>query len=211
MPAPDLSPMGERLRERTEPLQPPSVDANFQYAHANLCEALMLPLKQVAEIVDPQPIGNLGYYPWEPLFDVDVCPEWALPWLAQVVGVRLPATITGDAARQYIKDMSFEKIGRPSAIITAITPLLTGSKTVTMRERYQGDAYVLEIVTYTAQTPDPDAVLEAIESQVPAAIKVIYNVLDGWEYQTMTEEDGAYSTLPTKFASYGDLTSNTRI
>ena len=77
MSTPELSPWGERLRERTEPLAPD--DAEHGYAHAHLSGAMAEALERVAEIYDPE-----EGLPGSPLLDVDRCPDWALPWLAQL-------------------------------------------------------------------------------------------------------------------------------
>lgn len=205
MAAPTYTSLGARLAERTAPLQRPEVDAQYGYAHGYLSESMMHMYQDVASLVDPEDDS-----PWVPLFDVNKCPDWALPWLAQVVGVRLPSSITGDAAREYITALSFEEIGKPSAIRAAVSIYLTGNKTVYFRERDQGDAYALEVVTVDAETPDPEAVARALESSVPAGIIIRYRSVVGWDYEQMIIEGGPYSALPPLFANYRDLSENTR-
>jgi hypothetical protein len=204
---PDYTRLGARLAERAAPLQPPDVDVQYGYAFGNLCEAMMRCYEQIASLVDPE---DETYPPWGVLFDVDVCPAWALPWLAQVVGVRLPKSVTGDAAREYIKTLSFESVGRPDTIKTIVTAPLTGSKTVFFRERDDGDAYRLEIVTLTSETPDPAELQRAIESSVPAGIIVAYRAIAGWDYQQMTTEGGKYLLLPPRFDNYQNMSENDR-
>lgn len=198
--------LGARLAERAGPLQRPEVDAQYAYAFGNLCEAMMHMYEDVALLVDPEDES-----PWVPLFDVELCPEFALPWLAQVVGVRLPASVTGEAAREYIKALSFEQTGKPETIIRVIQAVLTGSKSVTLYERSDGDAYHLEIVTADSDTPDVQAVRDAIVACVPAAILVEYRQVLGWVYSAMTTEGGLYSALPPKFTSYKNLSDNIRV
>jgi hypothetical protein len=84
MAEPVLSPVGARLRERTQPLAPD--DGSYGWAHAHLCEAIGLMLEQVAEVFDPE--GDVP--PLAPILDPELCPDWALPWLAQFVGVAIP-------------------------------------------------------------------------------------------------------------------------
>jgi hypothetical protein len=204
---PDYTFLGERLAERVAPLQPPAVDVQYDYAFGNLCEAMMRMYENVALLVDP---GG-DWAPWEVLFNVNVCPEWALPWLAQVVGVRLPSTVTGNDARAYIKGLTFEQVGKPATIKAVIGMYLTGGKQVYFRERDDGDAYMLEVVTIADETPDVAAVLRAIKMSVPAGIVVDYHTVGGWDYQAMTTEGGPYSDLPTKFSSYRNMSGNIRI
>jgi Phage tail protein (Tail_P2_I) len=206
MAAPTYTYLGQRLAERTAPLQQPGIDAQYGYVHGHLSEGMMHMYQDVASLVDPE-----DDVPWVPLFDVSKCPDWALPWLAQVVGVRLPTSITGDDAREYIKALSFEEIGKPDAIRAAVSIYLTGNKTVYFRERDEGDAYALEVVTVDSETPDPEAVARALEASVPAGIIIRYRSVVGWDYEQMTTEGGLYSALPTKFVNYRALSENTRI
>src|SRR4029077_2555577 len=105
-----MSTWGERLRERTQPLQPN--DELYGWTHAILCEALAQPYLQVIALIDPPE----PYPPWGPLFDLDACPDWALPWLAQVVGIRLPADITREAAVEVIRHAAGHNVGTVNAI-----------------------------------------------------------------------------------------------
>jgi len=205
MAAPIYTYLGARLADRTAPLQSPEVDVQYGYVHGHLSEGMMHMYEDVALLVDPE-----DDIPWVPFFDIDKCPDFALPWLAQVVGVRLPSSITGDEAREYIKALSFEEVGKPSAIRAAVGIYLTGNKTVYFRERDAGDAYALEVVTVVSETPDPEAVARALEASVPAGIIIRYRSVVGWDYEQMTIEGGLYSALPAKFANYRALSENTR-
>jgi hypothetical protein len=200
-PAIPLSPLGERLRDRTQPLAPD--DEDYEYAHAKLCEGMMLPFAQLAELVDPpDPL-----VPWEPLFNVDICPGWALPWLGQLVGVRVPSTMDPEDARIFIKELGAFARGSPGAIMAAAKFALTGSKTVFLRERDGGDAYRLEVVTIDSETPDPALVRQYVLLQKPAAIVLSARVVVGWDYQEMTTEftGKKYSDVPTSYATYRNL------
>src|SRR3954467_8505956 len=116
------SPLGQRLTERTQPLAPD--DALYGYAHAALCEGMMLPFGQLAELIDPpDPL-----LPWEPLFDLAICPAWALPWLGQLVGVRLLGGLSADEARTFIRELSLHKRGSPGAIVPAAKFALSGNQ-----------------------------------------------------------------------------------
>jgi hypothetical protein len=207
MPEPEYTPFGLRLAERCEPMQPEKVDAQHDYAFGNLCEAMMHCYIQIQELVDPE---EEGLVPWETLFDVDLCPYWALPWLAQVVGVQLLPGLSEDAARQYIKDLSFEQTGKPETIRKVVQTQLVGTKTVYFRERDTGDAYRLEIVTLTNETPDLSALDRAIKASVPAGILVNDRTVVGWDYQQMTAEGGTYADQNTAFDNYFKMSGNDR-
>jgi hypothetical protein len=202
-PEPDHSPWGERLRERTQPLQPD--DDQYGWAHAILCETLAQPFLQVAELADPEdPLP-----PWAPLFSVDLCPAWALPWLAQLVGARLPVGISEDDARTYILEVAGHRAGTSASMTTAVRNTLVPSDpdepaTVWFRER-DGSPYRLEVVTLTGETPDPAASLRALLAFKPGGILLEYRQVDGWDYQQMTTEGGTYAQQTTTYTSYRNL------
>ncbi len=198
MPEPDHTPIGARLRERTQPLAPD--DESYGWAHAFLCEAIGRMYKQVAEVFDPE--GDAP--PLAPILDPELCPAWALPWLAQLVGVQLPAGTPEDTARAMIVARQGFQRGTPAAMEAAVAALLTGSQIVWFRER-DGGAYQLEIVTLTGQTPDPAAVERALLTQKPGGIVLRYRTVDAWDYQQMTTEGGTYADQSAAFATYIDL------
>ena len=78
------------------------------------------------------------------------------------------------------------------------------------REREDGDAYALEVVTLDNETPDEDAVARAIAASVPAGIVVAYRSVLGWDYQAMTTEGGTYTALKTRFDDYQKNSENDR-
>jgi P2-related tail formation protein len=200
---PDFTPLGERLRERTQYLQ--EDDAQYNYAHSHLCEGMMRAMAQTAELVDPPD----PYPPWAPLFNVDICPAWALPWLAQVVGVRLPGGMSEVDQRNYIKGLSYLKRGTPDAILAAVRTQLTGTQTVWLRERDDGNAYRIEIIVRTVELRTTlQAVIDAVKLQKPAGIVMSVRASDTWDYQEMTSDyiGKKYKDLPTTYPKYSDLT-----
>lgn len=203
MDAPVLSELGERLRERTEPLAPH--DEDYGWVHAHLCEGLARMLQQVADVWDPPD----PHAPGAPLLDPELAPDWALPWVGQLVGVQLPAGATPDEARALIAGVSGFKRGTPAALRAAAGAFLTGDKTVYFRERDPSGAanyaYTLEVVTLTTETPDPAAVLAALKTQKPAGLVLTYRTITGWDYQAMTGAGGSYLTLKSTYANYRNL------
>jgi hypothetical protein len=199
MSAPDASPFGDRLQERTRPLAPD--DAAYGFAHAILCEALSKPFLQVQEVFDPE--GDLP--PVAPLLNPTLCPDWALPWLGQLVGVVIPTGTAPDTARSLITSVWGFRRGTRAAIEAAAGLYLTGTKTVYFRERDAGSAYRLEVVTLTAETPNPAQTQAAILAAKPAGIVLSYRTVESWDYQEMTNQGGTYAQLKVKYATYRDL------
>lgn len=144
------TPIGARLRERTQPLAPN--DATFGFAHAYLTEAIGRLSQQAQEVADPE--GDAP--PLSTLLNPDTCPDWALPWLAQFVGIKLPAGLTPADARAIIHDVAGFSRGTPAALRAAAQLYLTGNKEVFFRERDGGDPYRLEVVTQANEVPPSD-------------------------------------------------------
>jgi hypothetical protein len=106
-------------------------------------------LEQVAQVFDPD--GDVP--PLAPILALELCPDWALPWLAQWVGIRIPSGMSATDARALIGDVSGFARGTPASLRAAVQTTLTDSKTVWFRER-DGSPYRLEVVTLTSETPD---------------------------------------------------------
>ena len=191
--------LGERLRERTQPLAPN--DEAYGGAHRLLCAAIMSMLEEVGQLFDPpDPIP-----PAAPLVDPTLAPGWALPWVGQLVGVTVPPSATADQAREIIVGVSGWRRGTPSALRAAVIPFLTGSQMVWFRERDGGDPYALEVVTRTGETTDPEQVLAALLTQLPAGIVLRARTVEGWDYQALTDEGGDYTAQSAAYTSYSDL------
>jgi|SRR4051812_29753270 hypothetical protein len=200
---PATFPYGARLRERTQPLAPD--DDRYGYAHWILCESIGRIFLELQEVFDPD---DPGLPPVAPILSVDLCPDWALPWLAQFVGVQLPVGIAPDAAREAIRSVAGWSRGTPAALRAAAAFFLTGDKTVYFRERDGGNAYVLEVVTITAETPDPAQVLAALTAQKPGGIVMTYRTVEGWDYEQIILTGNTYAYLTTTYATYDALRRN---
>jgi len=202
-PDPDFTPQGEKLRERTVYLQ--EDDAQYNYAHSHLCEGMMRAQAQISELIDPPE----PYPPWGPLFDVSVCPAWALPWLAQVVGVRLITGLDEQGQRDFIDGMAFSRRGAPDSIRTLIQSQLSGSKLVWFRERDAGDPYRLEAIVKTSEVTTSVAAIKAlvIAHQKPGGIIFNLRDVDTWDYQEMTTEfvGQKYMHVAATYATYRAL------
>jgi hypothetical protein len=197
-----MSPQGERLVERTEPMAVD--DEKYGWAHAILAGAMGEILAQVGEIADPPD----PYPPLAPLLSAELCPPWALPWLAQFVGVTIPPGFNEDQARETISAVAGFSRGTVAALRAAAGLYLTGDKTVYFRER-DGSPYRLEVVTLTSETPNPALVLSALLAQKPGGLVLNYRQVVGWDYQAMTAAGGTYAILKTTYSTYRKLSEKT--
>jgi hypothetical protein len=197
---PDHSPFGERLRERTQPLA--LDDESYGFAHAYLSEALSRPYLEVQEIFDPE--GDVP--PVAPLLDIDLCPDWALPWLAQLIGAAIPVGMPPETARELIRNVagfpsrhSGGDHGQPRVSFSRV------AKTVFFNERFANDAYRLGIVTLAAETPNPAQVQAAILAQKPGGIVLSYSAIAGQTYRAVLTEVDSYREMRSEWATYRDV------
>lgn len=146
---------------------------------------------------------------WTILLDVDRCPVEALPYLAQYVGERLPAGLTEDEMRQWIRDAPNQQRGTLKSLVDATQRYLTGGKTVTVIERDLGHPDHVTVVTYTSETPDSAQVLAEINTVFPAELTLAYVVSGGqiWSQVIATDPDWANSMAES--ATWADLMAET--
>jgi hypothetical protein len=78
-----------------------------------------------------------------------------LAWLAQVVGVRLPAPILNEAAARAAIATAAEgwQAGTKTAIANAVRAVLTGERFVQVNDHYLGNPWFIEIHTRPSQSP----------------------------------------------------------
>jgi hypothetical protein len=117
---------------------------------------------------------------WGQLLDLNVCPSIALPWLGQFVGVQIPDGMDDADARALIAARPAATRGTVGAIRAALQPLLTGTKTVTIRERTP-DPYSFKVISYSVETPagSGPAALAALTAAKPAGLIMSYVVEAG--------------------------------
>ena len=194
-----MTPQGQRLAERTAALA--SNDQANGWAHAILCEGIQRMIVRVAEVYDPP--GDIP--PGAPLLDPALCPDWALPWLAMVVGVTLPSGADPETQRTIITSVAGWQRGTPAALRAAAQLTLTGTKTVYFRERDGGNAYRLEVVTLIGETPDQAALLRVVTAQKPGGIVLSLRQVVTWDWQEVTTEVATWALLKQDYATWQDV------
>jgi hypothetical protein len=106
------------------------------------CNALGAMFQLVEDIVRDTPDGP----GWSIMLDLPRCPEFALGWLGQFVGVRVLPDSTADEKRQRIRDTAGMRRGTRASMVGAAAATLTGAKRVDFRERSGGP--LPEVQTY---------------------------------------------------------------
>lgn len=150
---------------------------------------------------------------WSLLLDIDRCPVEALPWLAQIVGMTLNTALSEADQRQQLHDVSNWKRGTPGAIRGAPAPYLTGTKTVVLRERFDGSGndapYDFEVITLSSETTDATKVLAALTTQKPTGDRLTYVNSTGQDLQDVKDNYVTLQILKDSFATLGGIKTNT--
>lgn len=148
---------------------------------------------------------------WSVLFDIDRCPAWALPYLGQFVGVRIPASLTDtEEQRAWIRDAAGWRRGRPAALVAAVRYTLTGGKHVVLRKRFDpGDPLVdssghIQIKTYTSETPDPDATERAAQLAKRGGLILHFSVVDGQDWLQLETNHATWNDVAAAYATWED-------
>lgn len=148
---------------------------------------------------------------WSMLVDLDRCPDDALPWLAQFVGVRLLPGSNPSEQRARIASTDGFRRGTVAALVGAAASTLTGERHVVFRERDHDPsdtpdyAYYLTVRTYEAETPDPAATELALLAQKPGALVLDYGVAVGQSYDVVRLTYATYADVHAAFDSYGAI------
>jgi hypothetical protein len=164
MPRPATTPLGEAVYERLGPVA--VQDEALGWPLLIFVQGLAEMARQVEELVRPDAIDRRA---WDPLLDVDLSPDWNLPYLGQFVGVRVTPGGTPAQWRAQIKGVGGFKRGTVAAMKEAVRATLTGTQFVDVIER-DGDAWHITVTTRSAETPNPSVTLAAAMAQKAAGL-----------------------------------------
>lgn len=142
------------------------------------------------------------YIGWGGILNPDTAPTYALGWLAQLVGVRLnPSLSTAQNIALIKTPIGFQR-GSPAAIKAAVLPYLTGTKTVSLVERYTADAYKVLVSTLTGEVPDTAAMQAAALAQKPAGILMTFTAQLGQTYLQLRTAKATYTIAKAAYVDY---------
>ena len=109
-------------------------------------------------------------------------------WLAQFGGSVLTPDMDEAEKREAILEPSNFERGTLRWLEQVAKRRLTGTKTVTITERYTGSAYKLQVKTITSETPESAATKADIEREAkPVGILLFFNSISTWTWKTMRE------------------------
>lgn len=144
---------------------------------------------------------------WSVALDVNRAPDAYLPWLAQLVGVRIPPKVAGDAAWIYSRQAAGFRRGTPDAIRAAAEATLNGTRQVILRER-NGSPYRLTVVTRESETPDPAATRAAILAQKPGGLVLTHLIFEGQTWEQVVSEYADWGDVVAAYATWADLVTD---
>jgi P2-related tail formation protein len=205
MAEPTLESFAQALYDSLEPMQYAEVDTD--YALAKYLAGIG------AEFQITEDAGrDQGDVPgWANMLDPDLCPSYALGWLAQFAGVMLDPALDDADQRARIKSADGWKRGTVAAMKGAVKAYLTGTQTFAFRERFDvnnpsiDSPYYMDIVTKTSETPNPTAAHAAILSQKPAGIVLTYRQLAGNDYIAVKTNNATYAVAKTNYPQYANM------
>lgn len=200
MPRPVVSQAAEEFYEFLEAFV--EEDEDTEWETLLWCEAIMggTPQTVLAWVTD-----RSGDIPgWGYLFNADLADANALPWLSQFNGTKLREDMSVAEQRAAIKSPAGFERGTPAALQSAPLNYLTGTKLVHMREREEGKPYKLHIRTLLSETPDPDAVLQALLLQKPAGIVLDYDAITGQDWIDVKEK-GTWDDIKSEYETWDDV------
>jgi hypothetical protein len=193
---PDLEAVGERLYAAMDPLA--WLDEDYDWSLAILCGGVGETFQEVDDLARDTAEGP----GWSSVLDLARCRADWLPWLAQFVGVVIPAGTAPTEARALIARRSGFTRGTRASIVAAAQSTLTGAKTVYVQERYAADAYKLAVRTITAQTPNVATTRAAILAAKPAGLILDYATVAGQTYDLVRVNYATYAALKAAYATY---------
>jgi len=179
-------------------------DATQDFALRKFCEALCAPAQPVYDLVRERE-DSAG---WGIALDVDNCPAYALPYLAQYVGVQITPEMSTEQIRNEIREPTGWKRGQPESLRIATRRTLTGEDPLVIIHPQTPEVGFTYVRTLLSQTPEPDRAEAVIRAALPA-----WEVLDYEAIEGVTVADVAASAnwetvadLAAAFASVKDLT-----
>lgn len=197
MARPVVGTVAEALYARMAPVA--DQDANLNWPLLTFVGAIC---DNYLQDIDDLSSDHTTYVGWGGILNPDNAPVNALPWLAQLVGVRYNPSLTTAQNITLIKQPIGFQRGSPGAIKAAILPYLSGTKSVVLTERYTGDAYKVLVTTLTGEVADVAGMQAAALAQKPAGILMTFSAQLGQTYTQLKAAQATYTAARTAYATY---------
>ncbi len=161
------------------------------------CEAIGVMFDPVLELVEEEGSdGEAGYVPaWGKLLNPELCPAEALPYLAQFVGVEIPAGTSESEARALLKGEAGLERGTLASIEGACARILGAGVSFAIEERTNanGEEDAYHFLVLVPPGKGSSGLVEAINAVKPAGVFfTVVEVEGAWLDGALTwEEIGA--------------------
>lgn len=131
---------------------------------------------------------------WSQVLDIDRCPDYALPWLAQFVGIYIPQISTLSRADKVskIKERSSFKRGTSPAMVNALVAVVNSNNPPVLMQA--SDVIVMENTAYSSGSYVSDD--NSLTILMPLRFLLQEN------YQHFLDNYSPYSRLQSSFAEY---------
>lgn len=205
-PRPVVGPLAAAAYEEMEPVHR-LYDEARGWPLLKFLHAYFIPLQTIDDIVRER--DDLPG--WGILFDPDQCPVRYLPFLAMWAGVRITEAMSEAEVRARIKTRPQIVRCTPGALVQAAKDNLTGAKKVILRERYDPDNPNVdspghfEVITYTDETPDPEAVRVAMLEQKDVGLIMHYRVVSGQDWQQLVNDYPTWQDVIDAYPTWQDV------
>jgi hypothetical protein len=199
--APEVSAAAEELYAALDPAFT-SADEDNDWAALRLCAAIVSGnLDAIHELVTDSADG-VG---WSILFDPTNVLARYLPWLAQGAGAVLRPDMDEAQQRSAIKDPESFGRGTVASIESVAARRLTGTKAVTVTERYTGRAWRIKVVTDPTETPDPTLTEAEIKRDAkPLGLVLFFNSSPPWSWEEVGLEFDTWEDFEAAFETWAD-------
>jgi hypothetical protein len=188
-----------------------------------LLEALVRGLLDPADRLSLVAHGDGTIGPWAAITDPGVAELWALPHAAQWTGGVMPPRALGESDSDYLARARAEVVqprgmrrGSAPARQVAARPHLTGTRTVRVAERLDGDPWEVGVLVLEAELSDIAALEAAVNDPdvITAGMRAVVDFLPPDLAWTVLELEGTYYgrtvlDLEGDFATVLDLESHT--
>lgn len=140
------------------------------------------------------------------LVNADACPRPYLGWLGWLVGINI-SQIADPFVRVAIGNAAAtQRRGSKGSIRDAVQRTLTGSKSCRVYWNLSGtEPYLLTVITFTSQTPDSVATLEAALTEKPAGLDLDLQTVDSATYAEIAAAFPTYADTSDAFPTYADM------
>lgn len=179
-------------------------DEAQDFSLRKFCEALCAPMQPAYDLVRERD-DSAG---WGIVFDVDNCPAYALPYLAQYVGVQITEEMSEEQIRNEIRQPTGWKRGQPESLQIATRRTLTGESPLAIIHPRTPEVGITYVRTLLSQTPDPTRTERILRSVLPAWEVLNYEAITGptWGDVAASGKWETWANLATHFTTWQALT-----